>query len=254
VKVVPVACLKDNYAWLLVADDETLWFVDPGEAESALYAARGKGLPITGVLLTHHHADHVGGVEGIREAYPNVKVYGPAADAARLPPLDVALEPGRFSFAGMSAEMRAIPAHTKGHVAYIVGNHLFCGDTLFSGGCGRLFEGTPDDLRVALYVTLADLPDETVVCCGHEYTLDNLRFARRLLPDDDAMKIREGHARALRAAGRPTVPTLLGEERRTNIFLRATRPEVVSAIGFGPTTSLTNVLSALRRMKDNFRG
>jgi ribonuclease BN (tRNA processing enzyme) len=107
VKVVPVACLKDNYAWLLVADDETLWFVDPGEAESALYAARGKGLPITGVLLTHHHADHVGGVEGIREAYPNVKVYGPAADAARLPPLDVALEPGRFSFAGMSAEMRA---------------------------------------------------------------------------------------------------------------------------------------------------
>jgi hydroxyacylglutathione hydrolase len=82
VKVVPVACLKDNYAWLLVADDETLWFVDPGEAEPALYAARGKGLPITGVLLTHHHADHVGGVEGIREAYPNVKVYGPAADAA----------------------------------------------------------------------------------------------------------------------------------------------------------------------------
>jgi hydroxyacylglutathione hydrolase len=254
VKVVPVPCLKDNYAWLIIPADGPLWVVDPGEAAPVLNSARGLGRPLGGVLLTHHHADHVGGVDGLRAAFPNLVVIGSREDAARLPRLDVALNPGRFEFGGMVGEMRAVPAHTKGHVAFIVDEFLFCGDTLFSGGCGRLFEGTPDELRIALYVTLADLPDETVVCCGHEYTLDNLRFARRLLPDNDAMAIREGHCKALRAANRPTVPTLLGEERQSNIFLRAHRPEVVKAIGFGPRTSVTNVLSALRRMKDNFRG
>ena len=152
-KVVPVPCLKDNYAWLIIPADGPLWAVDPGEAAPVLNAARGLGRPLGGVLLTHHHADHVGGVDGIRAAFPNLVVIGAREDAARLPRLDMALNPGRFEFGGMVGEMRAVPAHTKGHVAFIVDEFLFCGDTLFSGGCGRLFEGTPDELDQLLAVT-----------------------------------------------------------------------------------------------------
>ncbi|GBQ82297.1 hydroxyacylglutathione hydrolase [Acetobacter malorum DSM 14337] len=236
-RAIPV--LSDNYSWLL-RDTETgcTAIVDPGEAAPIQAVLDETGGRLDLILLTHHHADHVGGTDALRTRY-NARVAGPASEAARMPALDIALHDNETIAVGQSqGRVIAVPGHTRGHISYYFAEPptLFCGDTLFSLGCGRLFEGTAEQLFESLK-RFADLPDETLVCCGHEYTEGNSAFALYAEPDNAALKTRVAEVKHLRAEGRATVPSTLGEERATNPFLRA--PDA-------PT------LARLRREKDTF--
>lgn len=239
-EVVPVPCLSDNYAWLL-RDGGTgaVAVVDPAEAEPVERALAERGWPLDLILLTHHHADHVGGAAALRSAHGSVLV-GAEADAHRLPPLDRALRPGDTVALGDSvATVLDTPGHTRGHIAYHFAGAgvLACGDTLFSLGCGRLLEGTAEEMFASLR-TLAALPDETMLLCGHEYTEANARFARTVEPGNAALAARAEEVARLRAAGRPTLPVALGTEKATNPFLRAAD---------------ASAFARLRAAKDSFR-
>ena len=241
VTVRAVPCLTDNYAWLLRDEATgTVAICDPGEAAPVIAALDAAGGRCDLILLTHHHGDHVNGVEEVRAKY-GARVIGAQADAHRLPPLDTAVMPGDTVAIG-ETEGRVIdsPGHTLGHVAFYFpdGDVLLCGDTLFSLGCGRLLEGTPADMFRALEL-LKVLPDQTLVCAGHEYTESNARFALTVEPDNAELRAKAEAVFAARAAGRPTLPAVLGQERATNPFLRAGSVERLGEIRAG---------------KDNFRG
>lgn len=222
-EVVAVPVLADNYAWLLRdAASGTVAVVDPGEAGAVEAALAARGWRPALILLTHHHADHVGGAAALRAAH-GAAVVGAAADAHRLPPLDRAVRPGETVAVGDTvAEVIDTPGHTRGHIAYHfpAAAVLACGDTLFSLGCGRMFEGTAEVFFATLR-RLAALPDETLLLCGHEYTAANARFALTVEPDNAALQGRAAEVEALRAAGRPTLPVPLGREKQANPFLRA---------------------------------
>ncbi|MBO1078927.1 hydroxyacylglutathione hydrolase [Roseomonas haemaphysalidis] len=241
VTVTAVPCLSDNYAWMLRDEATgTVAICDPGEAAPVIAALDAAGGRCDLILLTHHHGDHVDGVEQVRAKY-GARVIGAKADAHRLPPLDTAVVPGDTVAIG-DTEGRVIdsPGHTLGHVAFYFpdGDVLLCGDTLFSLGCGRLLEGKPADMFHALEL-LKPLPDQTLVCAGHEYTESNARFALTVEPDNAALRDKAAWVSATRAAGRPTLPATLGEEKRTNPFLRASSVERLAEIRAG---------------KDSFRG
>jgi hydroxyacylglutathione hydrolase len=253
----PLPALGDNYIWILAADDGACLVVDPGEAGPVLRAA-DEGLRPVAVLLTHHHADHIGGTAALRQRWPELAVFAP--DDARIPEATVrvgngdTLAPGGWRF-----QVIAIPGHTASHIAFVSedaahGGPLFCGDTLFSLGCGRMFEGAPPQMLASLD-RLAALPDPTQVCCGHEYTLANAAFASAVEPDNPALARRAAQAAALRAAGRPTLPATLGEERAANPFLRvdapAVRARVAARLGREPRDRV-EVFAELRRWKDGF--
>ena len=226
-EIVPVKAFKDNYIWTL-RDGKHAAVVDPGDARPVIdYLTREK-LELVAILATHHHADHVGGIPGLLEQ-GRVPVYGPRGepiesltravgegDTVAIPELDV-------SFAVLD-----IPGHTRAHIAYYGAECLFCGDTLFACGCGRVFEGTPEQMYASLE-KLRALPDSTKVYCGHEYTLANIGFARGVEPGNEALDAREARDRRLREAGKPTLPTTLGEEKATNPFLRCLEPAVVES-------------------------
>ena len=221
ITIKPIPCLTDNYAWWLrdPATGQTA-VVDPGEAGPVAAMIRAEGTGLDWILLTHHHGDHIDGVAALVTEF-GAKVVGASADARRLPPLDLALAPGdSFTLGQNFGTVLDSPGHTLGHIAFAFRAAVFCGDTLFSAGCGRLLEGTPADMFGAL-AALAALPDETLVCCGHEYTLNNIRFALTLEPDNAALREWSTQAQALRDAGRPTLPTTIGFERQVNPFLRA---------------------------------
>lgn len=218
----PIPLLADNYGWLLQDEAGFTGFVDPAEAEPAASAVAASGGRLDLILLTHHHADHVAGTDALRARF-GAKVAGAVADTHRLPHLDHALAPGAQLAVGRhAAAVIDTPGHTRGHIAYFFadGPILLAGDTLFSLGCGRLIEGTPEEMFGSLR-RLAALPGESLVCCGHEYTLANARFALSLRPNDTALKARAGQAAQRRAAAEPTVPTRLAEECRLNPFLLA---------------------------------
>jgi hydroxyacylglutathione hydrolase len=222
-EIVPVPALADNYVWLLRdAATGAVAVVDPGEAAPVEAALAERGWEPAVILLTHHHGDHVGGVAALKAAH-GAAVIGAAADTHRLPALDRAVSPGDTVAVG---ECRAVvigtPGHTRGHLAYHFAEAgvLACGDTLFSLGCGRMFEGSAEAFFAALQ-RLAALPDATLVLCGHEYTQSNARFARTVEPDNEALRARAAEVEVLRAAGRPTVPVALGAEKAANPFLRA---------------------------------
>lgn len=220
--VTPVPCLSDNYAWMLRAPDGRLAVCDPGEAAPVLDAAEAAGGRIAAILLTHHHGDHVGGVAGI-VAKTKAKVIGAAADAHRLPRLDLKVRPGdTFDLLGSEVHVLASDGHTRGHVAFHIVDSaiLLCGDTLFSLGCGRLLEGTAEEMFASLQA-IAALPAETLVCCGHEYTESNARFALTVDPGNPTLQERAARVARLRTIDRPTVPTTLEMELATNPFLRA---------------------------------
>jgi len=222
ITVSAVPCLSDNYAWLLRAPDGRLAVCDPGEAAPVAAAVEAAGGRLGLILLTHHHGDHIAGTAELVRRY-GAKVMGAAADAHRLPPLDFAVRPGdRVEVLGLPAEVLASDGHTRGHVAYDFPDCgiLLCGDTLFSLGCGRLLEGTAEEMFASLS-RLAALPPETLVCCGHEYTESNARFALTVEPDNPALKARAEEVARLRAEGRATVPSTIGQELATNPFLRA---------------------------------
>ena len=220
-RAVPI--LSDNYAWLL-RDEATgaTAIVDPAEDEPIDRAIQAAGGRLEMILLTHHHDDHIAAVEPLRARYGAV-VVGAAADAHRLPKLDQAVREGDTVRLGeILGAVLETPGHTIGHVAYSFadGGILLCGDTLFSLGCGRLLEGTAADMFRSLG-KFADLPDATLVCCGHEYTKANARFALSVDPDNAALQARDRQIDQLRADGQPTVPSMLGNERTENPFLRA---------------------------------
>lgn len=218
-----VPILKDNYAWLL-KDSETgaTAIVDPADAKPIIAAIEAQGGRLDMILLTHHHADHTAGVDEVR-AHFNCKVVGAAADAHRLPKLDVAVKEGDMVPLGNAkGQVIDTPGHTRGQINFFFpeGPVLLSGDTLFSLGCGRLIEGTAGEMFESLR-KLAALPGDTKVCCGHEYTESNAKFALTVDPDNAALKVRVAEVQKQRAAGKPSVPSLMSDERAANPFLLA---------------------------------
>jgi hydroxyacylglutathione hydrolase len=224
----PIPLLTDNYAWLL-RDDATgaVAVVDPAEAGPVIEAIDRSGGRLDLILLTHHHADHVAGADAVRDRFA-APVVGARADARRLPRLDSEVVEGSHVELGeATALVIETPGHTVGHIAFFFdqGNVLLCGDTLFSLGCGRLIEGTAEQMFHSLK-RLAALPADTLVCCGHEYTQANARFALHADPDNAALRRYADHVNALRAAGQPSVPSRLADEQAANPFVRA--PDVAT--------------------------
>lgn len=248
-----VLCLKDNYVWLLREPKSgRVAVVDPSEAAPVKAKLDSLGWRATEILNTHHHFDHTGGNLELKQA-TGATIVGPKADRDRIPGIDVALGEGEtYRFGEETAQVFDIPGHTRGHIAFWFSESdaLFCGDTLFTLGCGRMFEGTPAQMWTSLS-KLRGLPPATRVFCGHEYTQSNARFALAVDPDNKALQSRAARVDAARAKGKPTVPSTLGEERATNPFLRADDPAFARAQGLDPAEPI-KVFAAIRARKDKF--
>jgi hydroxyacylglutathione hydrolase len=253
----PLPVLADNYVWIAVgADPRACLVVDPGVAEPVAARLDERALAPEAILVTHRHADHVGGAAALAARY-GVPVLGPAREAGEV--VTHALHEGervRFEQVGVELEVLEIPGHTLGHIAFVGGGALFCGDTLFSAGCGRLFEGTAEQMHRSLG-RLAALPPETRVCCGHEYTEANLRFARTVLPGDREIAAYASWVAERRRLGAPSLPSTLGLEHRVNPFLRLEEPpRRLQQFGDWPEGVLPGTVAAfatLRRWTDGFR-
>ncbi|HEX2581281.1 MAG TPA: hydroxyacylglutathione hydrolase [Dongiaceae bacterium] len=250
-KILPVPLLRDNYAWLLIArSGKEAAILDPSEAAPVLSLLERLQIKLTHILNTHHHHDHCGGNERLR-AETGAPIFGPEYDRGRIPGLTHGLREGdTFSFDGTSARIFHIPGHTTGHIAYVFPEAVFCGDTLFSLGCGRLFEGTAEQMWHSL-VRLRELPDQTAVYCGHEYTESNHRFAMSLEPDNAALAKLGEEIAAKRQAGKTTVPSTVGVEKAFNPFLRADDPALAACLGLARQDPV-EIFAALRDRKDKF--
>lgn len=268
-QLLAVPALADNYIWLLHNGREAL-VCDPGEAAPVVATLQKHGLQLAAIAITHHHADHTAGVSQLyrQRATPGTRVYLPAADA--ISPAALAGVPSSAMVLCREGDVPRIleldwtvldiPGHTAGHIAYYAGCQaglnapvLLCGDALFSGGCGRLFEGTPAQMYAALQ-KLAALPDGTRVCCGHEYTLSNLRFAQAVEPDNAALADYMRRCEALRRQGLPTLPSSLAQEKAINPFLRVQVPAVLQSVHRRDTSAIDSeqVFAVLRAWKDAF--
>ncbi len=252
-ELVTIPCRTDNYAYLVhdAASGQT-GVIDAPDAAPILAALKARGWELSDILITHHHDDHISGVEALRAA-TGAMVLGAAADAHRLPPLDLALtEASTLSIGPEFARVIDVPGHTVGHIAFYFAQSglAFTADSLMAGGCGRLFEGTPAQMHASL-AKLAALPPETLICSGHEYTTSNLAFAATLEPANTALISRRVEVAARRVSGQPTVPVRLETELATNPFLRAHLPALKAAVGM-PGADDVAVFAEIRARKDRF--
>jgi len=257
--LVPLPAFADNYIWML-QDGSNAIVVDPGDAQPVFDALARDKLQLAAILVTHHHADHTGGVAALHAA-SGAPVFGPARE--RIPePFTPLLHGSTAEVLGLRFQVIDVPGHTAGHIAYYLPAQqgqaplLFCGDTLFSGGCGRLFEGTPAQMLSSLDA-LAALPGDTHVCCAHEYTLANLRFAQAVEPGNADLTQYTARCESLRAQGQPTLPSQLATERRINPFLRSREATVLRAVRehaeLSANAAEADVFAALRQWKNDFR-
>jgi len=244
-----IPCLQDNYAYL-VRSGALCAVIDPAEVEPVEAALKACGARLTHILNTHHHWDHSGGNRDLKAAY-GAEVIGPENDRSRIPAIDTGVdEQHGWQFGTFKVQVLEVPAHTRGAVAYVFGDAVFTGDTLFAMGCGRLFEGSAATMLASL-TKIATLPDATAVYCGHEYTLANARFAVTLEPGNAALAARLKAVETARANGKPTVPSTIALEKATNPFLRTHSAEIRSSIGLVDADDAT-VFAEIRRRKDNF--
>ncbi len=252
----PVGAFSDNYIWHFNGprDRKRVAVVDPGESEPVLRALAERDLTLAAILITHHHYDHVSGVPALLERF-DVPVFGPGLnDIAGVGHVVSEGDTVHIDALGVSLDVLAIPGHTLDHIAYVGHGSLFCGDTLFSAGCGRVFEGTPAQMRQSL-ARLRDLDHHTHVYCGHEYTIANLRFAAAVEPGNHAVQDYAGYADRKRAWGEATLPSTLGLEKRVNPFLRWNENAVVEAASRHAGRTLNDadeIFAAVRHWKDNF--
>lgn len=252
-EIVRLPVLSDNYVWLLHCPETgATAAVDPAEAQPVLDACRARDWRLTHILNTHHHPDHTGGNRALKTA-TGCSITGAASDAARIPDIDARVSEGqRVAVGHARAEVFEVSGHTVGHIAYWFpeSKALFCGDTLFSLGCGRMFEGDPQTFWSSLS-KLRGLPDDTRVYCAHEYTLSNWRFAASIDPANHDLKARGAEVEALRERGQPTVPSLLGTEKAANPFLRADAADLAAHLGLAGHPP-AEVFAEIRRRKDAF--
>ena len=254
INIEPIKAFDDNYIWLMTTNEGSI-VVDPGESINLLKVIEKKNIKLDAILVTHHHYDHTGGIEELLTKYPNLKVYGPNnnVDLIKSRLVDGEL----LNVIGVDFEVIEIPGHTLDHIAYYANINnsplLFCGDTLFAGGCGRVFEGTFDQMYESL-MKLKKLPQNTRIYCGHEYTINNLKFAKAVEPDNIDLIARYNDAIDLRKNNIPTLPSTLSIELKTNPFLRAEKNNVQKIIPHEFKTGLSEkeIFSALRQWKDNF--
>ncbi|MTJ09049.1 hydroxyacylglutathione hydrolase [Anabaena sp. UHCC 0204] len=256
-QVIRLPVLSDNYIFLLHDRQQNIAaVVDPAEAQPVLEELRKLKVDLVAIFNTHHHGDHVGGNTELMKVFPEVTVYGGAEDRGRIPGQQVFLQEGdRVHFGNRTAEVFFVPGHTRAHIAYYFPpespgepGELFCGDTLFAGGCGRLFEGTPGQMLDSLS-KLRALPDHTRVWCAHEYTLSNLRFAVTVDADNVDLQKRYQEVQAQRQANKPTVPSILGVEKLTNPFLRWESPSLQRT---AKSDDRVQTFARIRGMKDKF--
>lgn len=253
--LIPIPAFADNYLWML-HDGKRALVVDPGDAVPVMQVLAQHALQLEAILVTHHHADHTGGVDALREA-TGAKVYGPATE--RIPePFTPLKEGDMVRVLGLDFQVLDVPGHTAGHIAFYTGEMngqplLFCGDTLFSGGCGRLFEGTPAQMLASLD-KLAALPGATRVCCAHEYTLANLRFALAAEPDNTELAAWQTHCQRLREQGLPTLPSSIAQELLINPFLRTRQTSLVAAAHRRDASAHDDIaiFATLRQWKNQF--
>jgi hydroxyacylglutathione hydrolase len=255
--LIPLPAFQDNYLWLL-HDGRRALVVDPGDAQPVLACLQRDRLQLEAILVTHHHPDHIGGLDALRDA-TGAAVYGPARETIPQP-LTRVTEGDSVDVLGLRFQVLDVPGHTAGHIAYYCplvdgAPLLFCGDTLFSGGCGRLFEGTPAQMLSSLD-KLAALPGDTRVCCTHEYTLSNLKFARAVEPSNTELIKYRQRCEGLRRTDRPTLPSTIGQEKQINPFLRTRLPAVAQAArehDAAPLPDDVAVFATIRQWKNEFR-
>lgn len=254
----PLPAFNDNYIWMLHDGAQAL-VVDPGDAQAVVHALQARNLKLAAILVTHHHGDHIGGVASLK-SHTGAPVYGTGGE--NIDEIDHALQGGEtLTLLGHTVQVLAVPGHTRAHVAFWLpmtesaGQDplLFCGDTLFSAGCGRLFEGTASQMYQSLAV-MAALPDTTRICCAHEYTLANLRFALAVEPDNLAIAAYTQQCKILRQAGHPTLPSTLAQEKQINPYLRCKHPRVRATAQSRDAAAQTDaeVFAVLRRWKNEF--
>lgn len=246
-----VKALKDNYIWILADANKNAIVIDPGDAPSTIKHFNQHSYKPKAILLTHHHSDHVGGVKILQNAFPSVAVYGPNEVTRNLAGINVNLVNDKtiINEIGLSLQVFLTPGHTLGHVSYYAKPYLFCGDVLFSAGCGRVFEGTMTQMFNSL-TYLAKLDNNTLICSGHEYTLGNLEFAHRILPDDLQIKHRLKEVMLLTEHAEMTLPTTLALEKEINVFLRCNDSRLKEKLNI---TKPDLLFAELRRRKDDYQ-
>ncbi|EJD6378739.1 MULTISPECIES: hydroxyacylglutathione hydrolase [Providencia] len=250
-ELIRVPALNDNYIWVLVDGHQQCIIVDPAEAEPVLEIITAKQLTPVAILLTHHHNDHTGGVKGILSKFTTLPVFGPKETQSK-GATEIVENGDKVIINEFNLQVIALSGHTSEHIGFYQAPYLFCGDTLFSAGCGRIFEGTPEQMFESIQ-KIAELPDETLICCAHEYTLSNLKFAHHVWPENEAITQYLQKITQIRDKHQPTVPTTLKKEKKINIFLQCDNLQLQKKLDINvQNPPLRAVFTLLRQLKDQY--